>query len=132
MATLTASAAASGVQPIANNGLNVVNGSYTLAASSSVGDVIQLVKVPAGARICGGRLTTNGIGLTGFSVGDGGDSTRYITSATGSSVTTWFSGVSQDYSFSVADTIDVTIDSVKTGTAAGSFYLTAFYTFNQD
>lgn len=131
MATLTASGAASGVQPIACNGLNVVHGQYTLANSSSAGDVIQMVKVPAGARIVGGRLTTSGIGLTGATVGDGGSTTRYTNSASFSSTTIQFNSTTQDYSYSVADTIDVKINSVGTGTAAGTYYLTVFYTFNQ-
>lgn len=131
MATLTASAAASGAQPIACNGFNCAYGSYTLTASSSVGDVIQMVKVPAGARIVGGRLTTTGIGLTGATVGDGGSSTRYTLSASFSATVKAFDATTMDYSYSVADTIDITINSVATATAAGTYHLRVDYLFNQ-
>jgi hypothetical protein len=59
MSTLVGSQAESGVQPRAiHAGVNSVYGDYDLAATLGVGDVVQLVKIPDGARIVGYTLQT--------------------------------------------------------------------------
>jgi hypothetical protein len=133
MATLTASAAASGVQPIAENGVNAIRSTYTLAANLSAGDVIQMAKLPAGARVLGGNVSVNipGQGATGITVGDGGDADRYVLSATATSSLVNFNALTMDYSYSVSDTIDITIDTVASATAVGSISLAVWYTANQ-
>lgn len=90
-----------------------------------------MVRVPAGARVVGGLLTVTGIGLTGATVGDGNSATRYTVSASFSSTAFTFNNPTLNYSYSVADTIDITINSVGTGTAAGTYTLRVDYLFNQ-
>lgn len=81
----------------ARQGLNIVNKSITIPIGSiltsagvtklSSGDVIELVKVPAGATILDIRLNASiidGAGATtaalSWSIGDGNDSARYLAS----------------------------------------------------
>ena len=133
MATLTASAAQAGAQPLACNGFNVRNVQYALSASLSAGDVIQMCKVPAGAKICGGRVAFKGNANTcTIAVGDGGDVDRYLASVSASATNHWFDTSIQDYSFSAEDTIDIEVGSITAATATGVFELMIMYTWNQE
>lgn len=86
MATLVASMAASGVQPRAvHAGVNSVYAIYSLSASISGGDIIQMCKLPDGARVVSVTLTSpvNISGTSGIlNVGTRDDTDRFIASAT--------------------------------------------------
>ncbi len=133
MATLTASAAMSGVQPIANIGINGIRETYNLSANLSAGDVIRMVHVPDGAKLLGGNVSVNIPGsLVGITVGDGNDADRFLLSASGSTTLFNFNALTMDYEYTAADTIDVTIDSVTSATAVGSISIAAWYEWNQE
>ena len=85
MATLVGSQAASGIQPRqVHTGVNSVCSTYSLTATLSAGDIIQMCKLPDGARIVGVTLGTNinpGDACL-FNVGVRGDHDQFIASAT--------------------------------------------------
>lgn len=114
---------------------------YSIGATAnpnlSTGDVIQMVKVPQGAVITHLSLVVDA--LTGgnytVTIGDGNSATRYFgslstgsTSAIYSFNTTGFNASSMGYSYSAEDTIDITIGTATTATAAGVLRLMVTYT----
>lgn len=141
MATLTATAAASTSQaqfhvtgPVWRTVEYSLNG-LTLSA----GDVIQMCKVPSGARIIDMVLTVDGTGAAGVqsytigSMGDGNAAGRYL--GTLSVVTSLVQRLALvggfGYSYSAEDTIDITIGTITSGTAAtATVRLTLAYTNN--
>lgn len=142
MATKTATAAASVAQAQYNvNGATVRNVEYTLnGVSFSAGDVIQMVKVPAGARIVDLTIAFDLLGAAGVSsytltgIGDGNDADRYLvsTSVVTSAVVRMAAPAGLGYSYSAEDTIDVTIGTITSGTAAtGNVRLSVTY-YNSD
>ena len=137
MATLTASAAQSVIPAKYRiNGVITRVVSYPLAAALSAGDVIQMVRVPKGACITDVGFWTDLFGggnatITG--VGDGGSANRFIASAsTSASIAAILniipSGVG--YSYSVEDTIDITIGTVTSASAVGQLSLRVSYTLD--
>lgn len=86
MATLVASQAQSGIQPRAvHAGVNSVYSVYSLSATLSAGDIIQMCKLPDGARIVEVALTTTVNPLAAavpYNVGTSGDVDKYIINAT--------------------------------------------------
>lgn len=131
MATLKANAALAG-----SNARQVHAGTvtrkfvYSVTASLSAGDIIQLVKVPHGAIIDSIMLTRTGAGQFTGTVGDGGDDDRFFGSSTLVASTVFTNanmlatGVGYQYDISdnaaeQFDTIDLTVDTVTTATAAG-------------
>lgn len=138
MATFTGTACASGVVPRAiHAGVNSVSAQHTVSGSLSAGDVIQLVKIPQGATILDLVLRTD-ISPTQvtLSVGDGGDTDRYILTATHTS-TIYRSNVGVPYTYDFSDdaaiqwdTIDVRV-STASGSGNSTFYLTAIYTMDK-
>jgi hypothetical protein len=57
--------------------------SYYSGSNMSIGDIIELCQVPAGARIIGVTVGTNGLGGScAGSIGDAGDDDRLVTSVT--------------------------------------------------
>lgn len=117
MATLKSTQADTGGVPrYVHAGVNGVVARYQLTATTSVGDVIQMVKIPNGAEIIDMTLTGSG-GLV--SVGDGGDTARYISTATASAgaVVRMTKGLGYTYDISddAADQFD-TID-IRAGDA---------------
>lgn len=130
MATKTASKAAAGIQPKALTvGLVKVTCIYSLATSNSAGDVIQMVKVPKGAKVF--DLTISGAltGVGSVNVGDGVSAARYITNFLNSaaSVQQAINTNYTPYTYSVDDTIDITVSAVSVGTVAGAFIVTATF-----
>jgi hypothetical protein len=129
MATLKSNKAQAGEQPRqVHAGTNSIAFTYSVTANLSVGDVIQLAKIPDGAIVDYIKVwhTTGNIA---FDIGDGGDTDRYIDSA---SIVTNSSVVAdalagRNYQIDVTDgaadqfdTIDMTILVVTTATAAGA------------
>ncbi len=115
---------------------------YTLTAALALNDVIQMVKVPAGATILDITLTssdldTNGSPTIVLDVGDGGDTDRFIDGSTigqTGGITNGFlaSGVNGHlYNYTSEDTIDVLVQAgPATGATSGSIKLSVLYTMN--
>lgn len=138
MATRTASAAQAHAIP---KGLRVgswaVTSTYSVAAgqSISVGDVIQMIRVPANASVVfvGLRSTYAQAVVT---VGDGLSDARYIGAASTSAAhaisnfTSAFPQAGAAYTYSTEDTIDIAVSLVSITTVLGAFYLTAILTMD--
>ena len=130
MATKTASKAAAGIQP---KGLSVgtvkVTSVYSLTSSNSAGDVIQMIKVPKGAKVFDLTISGAGTGAGSVNVGDGVSAARYVSGYLNSaaSVQQAINTNYTPYTYSVDDTIDITVSAVSVGTVAGAFILTATF-----
>jgi hypothetical protein len=142
MATLTSAKVASGVQPKVNaTGDITVTGYYSVTATLVAADVIQMVKIPAGATVIGGRLFGSS-GTALVTVGDGDSAARYISSTSivspGAAVAFYANIVGSagtaagvfPYTYSANDTIDITIGTVATGTVVGAFSVSVTYTMD--
>ncbi|QGH72698.1 MAG: hypothetical protein [Podoviridae sp. ctQNx1] len=137
MATLTATAAQANAQAIYN-----VNGTvsrciqYSIAASFSAGDVVQMCKVPNGAVVSRVAFAINGhSGVLTVNVGDGNDVSAYAASVvlSGSAVAlpaagTYPTARGFGRSYSAEDTIDIQIGAISAPVAAGTLFLTVDYT----
>ena len=135
MATRTAAAAQTAIQPKALRvGLVAVTSTFTVGAglSLSAGDVIQMVKVPAGATVVSLAVGSNYSGDAAFTVGDGLVDNRYITlrSASVAMVPVYINAVRAPYTYSTDDTIDVDISLVSISTIGGSFFMTAIFSMD--
>lgn len=134
MATFTASAAhAVGVQPKSLRvGLIAVSATYSLDRSISIGSVVQMIKVPAGATPIYVQYGNTNAGQATLSVGDGLNNARYKTEGTfssGQGLT--LSNINADaYTYSQDDTIDIFISLVSVSTLGGALYLRAIYTMD--
>lgn len=142
MATKTASAAAAVVPALYNVvGATTRVVSYTANGTSlSAGDVIQLCRIPSSARIVDLALIFDNVGAAGVSsytitgVGDGNDDNRYMLSQSfvTSSVVRMSVPGGFGYSYSAEDTIDVTIGTVTSGTAATAVISLMVTYYNQE
>lgn len=133
MATLTATAAASTSQAFyAVNGVVCRSISFNPSGTAlSAGDVIQMVRIPKGAVVNDMTLaissSVQSYTITGL--GDGNSATRYLASQSlvlvqAVRITSGFG-----YSYSAEDTVDITIGTVTSGTAANcDIRLTMTYT----
>ncbi len=126
MATILGTKAAAGIQP---KGLRVgtvcVATTYSMAASLSVGDVIQMIKVPAGATVVSLTLSS-GSGQGVVKVGDGINTARYMTGYLNSvaAATSIITKLYTPYTYSTDDTIDILVSLVSTGVITGGFNMT--------
>lgn len=142
MATLTTSKVASTVQSRTNVDLTAVWATYTLTAALALNDVIQMVKVPAGATILDMGLSCTDLDSGGtaivLDVGDGSDTDRFIdgsavggtggTSRIGSGITT---NTHIGYTYTAEDTIDVLVQTgPTTGATSGTVFLYVLYSMN--
>lgn len=135
MATITAGAAQSYAQPKATFGANAISVEYDLTASLSAGDVIQMAKLPEGARIVSGNIDFNltSANTVTLSVGDGGSATRYLGNTSASANTTISNFTSgTGYSYSAVDTVDITVAAVTSATATGNIILNLVYVLQED
>lgn len=142
MATITATAADSTAQAMFEvTGYVHRSVDFNLNGRTlSAGDVIQMCKVPAGARVMDMVLLVDNTGAAGVqsytigSIGDGNSAGRYL--GTSSVVTSLVTRLTPlvggfGYSYSAEDTIDITIGTVTSGTAAtATIRLTFNYTTN--
>ena len=135
MATYTASAAAaaSGVQP---KGLRVglIHASvvYSLDISTSIGTVIQMIKVPQNASPIFISFGTNIVGDHTVECGDGNADGRYRSAAT---LTAGLGMVIANtviapYTYSVDDTIDLKISLASVTTLGGAYFMRVIYSMN--
>ena len=135
MATFTASAAhaASGVQPKSLRvGLVAVAATYSFDRSISIGSVVQMIKVPAGATPLYVSVGNTNAGQATLSVGDGLNNARYKADGTFSSAQgmALLTPAAETYTYSTDDTIDIFISLVSITTAGGALYLRAIYTMD--
>lgn len=140
MATLTSTAAQSTVPAKVTVNCDItVMSDYSMGATGnpnlSAGDVLQMVRVPSGARILDVWLISDA--LTGgnytVTVGDGNSAARYFGSlspGSTSSVNKMTQAAGFVYSYSADDTVDITIGTVTTATAAGVLRLMVKYTMD--
>ena len=142
MATFTASAAQATVQPKAIRvGLVAVRSTYSIGAAPSAGDIIQMVKVPAGATpIHVNFACTNNTPSFILEVGDGILSSRYRSVATYSIGVGWVVAQANTavptapYTYSADDTIDVFISTVtaSNATIGGAFHMNVIFSMDAE
>lgn len=137
--TFTSSQAASTVNPrTCENGLCVVSGTYEITAALVVNDVIQMVRVPAGAYIVEATLQTDDLDTAGpaivLDVGDGTTTDRFIDGCLAAQVAAndvtcrinQMDGLY--YNYSAEDTIDVLVATAPTtGATSGTISLVVTY-----
>lgn len=139
MATYTASAAQPGVTPRGLRvGLVARTVIYSVNASQAAGDVIQMLKVPAGATPV--YMLVQGVTISGskiFKVGDGINTGRYMAGASISiaAFTQNFLGNGVNYvpyTYSTDDTIDILLSvlSISASAATGGYNLSIIYSMD--
>jgi len=127
--TYTSASVASTVPYREHLGLSYVHATYELTAALVINDVIQMVKIPAGATVHEVQLSCDDLDTSGtpacvLAVGDGSDVDRFITAsdigqAGGFARMNNIAGVG--YEYTADDTIDVKVTtapatSAETGT----------------
>lgn len=140
MATLTANAAQTGVQP---KGLKVgligVRAIYSIDAAPSAGDVIQMVKVPAKATpIFLQYGSSNATPSYLMEVGDGINTARYRSIATYSIAAGMLlananiATMLPPYTYTADDTIDIFISTVtaSNATIGGSYFMNVIFSMD--
>ena len=132
MATLTGDKAAAAVATRSiETGVVVEQASYTTSATLSAGDAIQMVKVPAGARVVDVKTTTNSAAGIAIAVGDGLDENRYVVTASVSALSVLSGNANwSNYEYTADDTIDITYDASMTATTTLTFNLQVMYTLD--
>jgi hypothetical protein len=134
MATKTSSKVGTGTPAKSLSvGLVAVSAVYSINASLSAGDVIQMVNVPKGATVVYAALA--GIGTNQEAIvalGDGVDNDRYMGHLTMSANTAIprvldYTAVATPYVYSVDDTIDIAVSTVSLDTIGGGFHLTVIF-----
>lgn len=135
MATRTAAAAQTTIQPKGLRvGLVAVTSTFTVGAglSLSAGDVIQMIKVPANATVVSLMVASTYSGDAAFTVGDGLDDDRYISSRSASvaMLPVTINRALAPYTYSTDDTIDIDVTAVSISTIGGSFFMTAIFSMD--
>jgi hypothetical protein len=126
MATITGTAAQSTSPP--REGLGVVSIVKQVSLTSvTANDVVQVCKVPSGAKMLDVKLSgaNDGGAIVGtVTVGDGGDPDRYITSISLSAASTVKQMTSaaggMGYEYSADDTLDITFAAVSVGSGTAT------------
>ncbi len=140
MAILTTNKVAEGVQPRAGIGITSVTGEYNLLAALALNDVIEMVKVPAGATVLDVILVTDDLDAGGapaitLDVGDGVVPNYYISGSTaGQAGGLERAGAltAHPKTYAAEDTVDVTVSvAPATGATTGKISLTALYTMDK-
>lgn len=132
MATFTSPRLASGkhTQSV-HAGMNSVIGSFSAGGVAvSAGDVVQMVRIPAGATIHSVRYSGGLCEGSTCIVGDGGVTNRYAATASASSislVTDCMALEGHGYTYTADDTIDITYDAAASPTALGVVTLEVTY-----
>ena len=143
--TFQSAKAKAGIPARTGLGICSVSGSYTFLAALVDEDVIEMVKIPAGATILDWLLDIPATGLdTGtaivFDLGDGASTGRFATgcvqgrSSAGALVRPGSTGSvvgATQYQYTAEDTIDFKVKTAPTtGVAEGILKLTVFYTMD--
>ncbi len=132
MATITATKAQVGIMPKGLRvGLVAVTSTYSVGANLSAGDVIQMIKVPAGATPVYVAVSS-GSGQGVVNVGDGVLAARYLASYLNSANAplTPINTIYVPYTYSTDDTIDITVTLVSTGASTGGFNMIAIFSMD--
>ena len=136
MSTRTANAAQPTIQPKSLRvGLVAVSSTYSVAGTSlSIGDVIQMVKIPANATVVFINYGSTYPDCT-WSVGDGLSDNRYktvgtLSGAQGMVMSGATFSVGPKYTYSTDDTIDIFVSLVSISTLLGGFNINAIYTMD--
>lgn len=140
--TFTSSQAASTVNPrTCENGICAECGSYEITAALVINDVIQMVRVPAGAYIQDIQLQTDDLDTAGpaivLDVGDGSVTDRFIDACLSAQVAAndvtcrinQMDGL--NYNYAAEDTLDVLVATAPTtGATSGTIVLCVQYSMN--
>lgn len=141
MATRTASAAKASIVTMKSLrvGCWAVSSTFSIPASQSIsiGDVIQMIAVPANSQVVALTLRSDYVQAT-LTVGDGLDDNRYVGSPVSTSAlfAVAFGGpglaatVVAPYTYSTDDTIDIFVSLVSVTSVLGAFYMTAIMTMD--
>lgn len=114
-------------------GVNAITGTYEWAEALEVNDIVQMVKVPKGAKIIDVILGTDDLDTaTGntLSVGDGTTADRFITASTVSQaggIVRMSNIGGMGYVYTADDTIDIKVIAVGTSATSGTMVLTVLY-----
>jgi len=112
------------------NGVVARSASYTKTAAESAGDVYLMCPVPKGAQIVDVILQpTMGGGSVTMNCGDAGSATRYGSLSCAASIAV-HAAAGVGYSYSVDDSIKLTVGTATSASAVGSFRLTVLYQFD--
>lgn len=134
MATYKADKTATTVQARGGIDLTSVTGTYTVTANLAANDVIEMVKIPAGATVQEVIVSASAsVAATSTGeVGDGGDTDRYIASggigSNAASLSRLNAATGHGYKYTSEDTIDIKFTTQTTPTTDAVLKLTAFYT----
>lgn len=134
MAIFTASAAQShAIAKSLRVGLVAQTVTFSLGTGQTLtaGDVIQMVKVPANARVIF-LAASGGFGDIEFGVGDGLSTNRYLSNLTRSTAQgmLMMNQVNPGYTYSVDDTIDIAVTAASVVTITGGFELRVIWTMD--
>lgn len=134
MATYTSDKTVSTVQARGGVDLTSVTGTYTVSANLAANDVIQMVKIPAGATVQEVIVSASAsVAATSTGeVGDGDDTDRFVASGSigggAASLGRLNAATGHGYKYSSEDTIDIKFTVQTTPTTGAVLKLTAFYT----
>lgn len=132
MATFTASAAQAGAQPKAIRvGLTNVKSVFSFdGISTSIGATVNMVKVPANARVTFMEYFPNVSGEYTLEIGDSSGAQRYRSNATtsaGVGIQRPVSLAMTSYQYSVDDVIFMKISLASVLTLGGAFYMNVIF-----
>lgn len=135
--TYTTTKTAAGVQARAGIGVHSIQATFEASAALIINDVIQMVKIPAGATILDVILSVDDLD-SGTSivldVGDGTTTGRFISGSTvGQAGGTVRLSVTDGngYTYAAADTIDIKVTTAPAGGGTGTLNLTVLYTMDK-
>lgn len=134
MATFTASAAQTGVQPKSLRvGLTAVKSVYSADGfSTSIATVVQMIKVPQGARVVSLTALCTFSGEYTLQIGDGVNGERYRSTSTYSVGVGVITPSMQQtwYQYSADDVITMRISLASVLTLSGAFYMNAIFSMD--
>jgi len=122
---------------MARSGLDTttVTGEIAIPTGFATNDVLEMVKIPAGATVLNCILSSSaGVGATAnLAVGDGGDTDRHITSTafTAAALARSNAHTGHGFRYTADDTIDILAVSIATPTVGTVVRLTVEYTMQQ-
>lgn len=132
MATFQSSKVAASVMARSGLDTTTVTAEIAIPTGFATNDVLEMVKIPAGATVINCTLTSSaGVGATAnLAVGDGGDTDRHITSTafTASALVRTNAHSGHAYKYTADDTIDILAVSIATPTVGTVVRLTVEYT----
>lgn len=137
MATLQSAKAATTAQPRAGIGICSATAEYNLTAALALNDVINMVKIPAGATIfdlilVSDDLDTNGAPTITFDVGDSAAPSYYILASTIGQTSGIERIAAHPKTYTAEDMLSVKVSAgPATGAVAGNISLTALYTMDK-